>query len=164
MIRIPIILIILLILTICIFFVLLLHYSYKLNTSKKREKILKTSNDNYITIIEKRLEELQQYQIAYFTLKSLFNSRPKSIVNGMIKKSFELKENGTTTNTIKVIQENKSIKRIRSIGKLYFEYNDSKDFIDFDTLNRACKSSKPLDFNIIYQNEVRHFSTSRNIK
>lgn len=104
--------------------------------------------------VEHRIE-LEEYHLAFLHLKGLFYSMPKSLHNNTIKKSFEIKEDGSVTNTIKVTQTDKSVKRIKQKGSLYYEHLDWKTLISFEDIKLATSTKNPAEFNKMYREYIK---------
>lgn len=134
---------------------LLFSYFSKINNLEKR---IQSYKDELQFKHDYWKNNIKEYEIAFITLKGLLFSIPKSISKGTIKRSFEIRENGKVINTVKVTQPDRTVKRIRQEGKLYFEYLDWKDLIDFDTLKLACASKTPDEFNKKYQEFAKNIT------
>lgn len=128
----------------------------KLNTARK--KIISTESNNEILRkhISNYADEIRNYKNAFSYLKSLFYSQPKSISNGIIKNSFEIKDTGGTSNTIKVTGENKIVKRQTIKGRIFFQSGDKKEFISFEDVKLACSTLSIINFNTIFKDCLKH--------
>lgn len=155
MMQIPVILPFIMLGVIVFLVVLLLNSTYKFKEFKESTTYYKGLYNQSLEKLSIKGAKIQEYELAFLTLKGLFYSRPKSLSNGIIKKSFEIKENGEVHNTVKVTQPNKTVKRVKQKGLLYFEYLDYKDLITFENIKLACTSKTPQEFNKYYEELAR---------
>lgn len=156
--------IILSVIVITLLLIVLTQIKLKLEDAKRELKHQILMKNKYKEVIEKKKQELHFYAIAFITLKSLFHTRPKSLINGSIKKSFQLKENGETINTIKINLPDGKVKNERKKDKLYFEYSDTKNLISYEDLKLACAFESPEEFNKYYEEFARNLNDMNSSK